>query len=225
MRYRLRWAKRGKLRFLSHHDEALVFERAARRGELPVAYSKGFTPHPKIAFGSGLPVGYGSEVELMDVGLSEPLDAGEVIERFNRGLPPGLEILAAREVPAGSVSLGATIAAADYEISRAAPWLPEGLARFMELDSYEIEKPYKGGTRTDDLRAGVLSARSDGPVTVMRCAIQPRSTRPSDVVAEIARVMHEPEPVARFQRIALLAREADGLVLLDEHHHRSKVTT
>ena len=67
------WAKRGKLRFLSHHDEALVFERSARRAGLPLAYSKGFTPHPKIAFGSGLPVGYGSEVELLDIELLDHL--------------------------------------------------------------------------------------------------------------------------------------------------------
>ena len=83
MKYRLRWGKRGKLRYVSHHDEALIFERSVRRAGLPVAYSKGFSPHPKIAFGSGLPVGFASEVELLDIQLTEPLSPEEVVQRFN----------------------------------------------------------------------------------------------------------------------------------------------
>ncbi|MBA2725436.1 MAG: DUF2344 domain-containing protein, partial [Actinobacteria bacterium] len=97
MKYRLRWAKFGKLRFVSHHDEALIFERSMRRAGLPIAYSQGFTPHPKIAFGSGLPLGYGSEVELLDVELTESLDPAELIERFNGGLPHGFAVKRARE--------------------------------------------------------------------------------------------------------------------------------
>lgn len=223
MRYRLRWAKRGKLRFLSHHDEALVFERAARRGELPVSYSRGFTPHPKIAFGSGLPVGFGSEVELLDVALEEPMPSEEIVERFNRGLPFDLRVLAVVALPDGVVSLGALIVAADYEIRCVAPWLSPGLKRFMQLESYKIEKPYKGGFRTDDLRKGVLQARLLDDGIAMRCAIKPRSIRPSDVMAAIAQLMQEPEPAARYQRVALLTRTEEDLVLLDEHHVSVKV--
>lgn len=225
MRYRLRWAKRGKLRFLSHHDEALIFERAARRGGVPIAYSKGFTPHPKIAFGSGLPVGFGSEVELLDIGLGEPLAAEEVISRFNVGLPEGLEVLSAVPLEAGAISLGALIMAGDYEITCLAPWLKPGVRRFMDLATYEISKPYKGGTRVDDLRAGVLGAGFNDEVLAMRCAIKPRSIRPSDVLSAIAALMGEPEPAARFQRVALLTRTSGGLVPLDEHHQGSKVAS
>ncbi|MFP5297523.1 MAG: TIGR03936 family radical SAM-associated protein [Actinomycetota bacterium] len=225
MRYRIRWAKRGKLRFLSHHDEALVFERAARRGGVPLDYSKGFSPHPKIAFGSGLPVGFGSEVELLDVGLTQPLATDELIARFNQGLPEGLEVLAAVPLAPGAVSLGAVIMAADYLIATDAQWLDAGVAKFMSLTSYEIEKPYKGSTRVDDLRGGVLSAEvADGRLE-MRCAIKPRSVRPSDVLSAIAVLMEEPEPAARFQRVALLTRVGEGFVLLDEHYQGSKVAS
>lgn len=216
MKYRLRWSKQGKLRFVSHHDEALIFERSARRAGLPLAYSKGFSPHPKISFGSGLPVGFASEVELLDVSLTENMEPGELIAAFNSGLPAGFEILAASELTSGSVSLGVAITAAAYEVHCEAPWLPDALQAFLSLPTYEIVRPYKGGTRRDDLRAGVLSAASSGDMTTFTCAIQPRSTRPSDVVDALAKIAGEPGPPAAYRRTALLTGPPDRLGVLDE---------
>ena len=174
MRYRLRWAKRGKLRYVSHHDEALIFERSARRAGLPLQYSKGFSAHPKIAFGSGLPVGYGSEVELLDLRLTEPLDPGTVVSRYNEGLPDGLRILGASALPPGSPSLGSLIAAADYRVTVAETWVEDRLAWFLELDTYEFSRPYKGSERTDDLRAGVIAAEPSSSGFTIRARLTPR---------------------------------------------------
>lgn len=215
MRYRLRWSKTGKLRFLSHHDEALVFERSARRAGLPLAYSKGYSPHPKIAFGSGLPVGYASSVELLDAELTEELDPAELVDSYNRGLPPGLRIEAGAALHGKPTSLGAAIVAADYQVGLEADWLSESLRRFMSLDSYEVSRPYKGGMRKDDLRVGVLSAEEIDTGLRMRCAIKPRSTRPSDVVMALAEIAGATRTNARYERIALLA-ERDGLRPIDE---------
>ena len=216
MKYRLRWAKFGKLRFVSHHDEALIFERSMRRAGLPLAYSVGFTPHPKIAFGSGLPLGYGSQVELLDTELTEDLEPQEVVDRLNGGLPTGFEILGASVRPQGQRSLGAVIEAADYEITHGAPWLAAALERFMALDTYEISRPYKGAQRIDDLRPGVLAADAATTKLRLRTAIKPRSTRPSDVLAALAGLAEVPLGAVHYQRTALLTPHDGGWAALTE---------
>src|SRR5664279_566913 len=69
-RIRLRYAKRGRLRFTSHRDFARAFERALRRAEIPMAYSAGFSPHPKISYVGAAPTGVASEAEYLEIGLS-----------------------------------------------------------------------------------------------------------------------------------------------------------
>jgi radical SAM-linked protein len=185
MRYRLLWAKRGKLRYLSHHDVATTLERSFRRASLPLSYTQGFSSHPKIAFGSGLPVGYGSEVELLDLELTEDVEPEELCCRLEDALPPGLHALAAGRLDRKGPSLGETIVAADYEVDCDAPWLSTAIARFMALDSFPFTRPYKGAARTDDLRSGVLAAGVCPGGFTLRCRIQPRSTRPADVIAAL----------------------------------------
>lgn len=216
VKYRLRWGKRGKLRFVSHHDEALIFERSVRRAGLPVAYSKGFSPHPKIAFGSGLPVGFASEVELLDIQLTEALPNEEIVSRFNSGLPAGIEILAASQLASGTASLGAAITAARYEVVCSEDWLPDALAGFMAMPSYELVRPYKGGVRRDDLRAGVLNAELESETIRFTCSIQPRSTRPSDVIAALAKITGRQTPAASYERTALLTGAPGSFEALSE---------
>lgn len=225
MRYRLRYGRQGRMRFLSAHDEAPVLERAARRGGLPLRYSEGYTPRPKISFGSGLPVGYGSDVELLDLGLTEELPPPEVVTRYNAGLPEGIVVHAAVPLPSKAISLGALIEAAAYRVSCNDPWLAEGMARFIELDSYEISKPHKGGAKTDDLRAGVFELTMDAGGFDVVCAIQPRSIRPSDVVDAAARLVGETAGRVDVIRTALLRRQGDGFVEIDEHTNELKVAS
>src|SRR5512147_1559189 len=77
-RIRLRYAKRGPMRFTSHRDFARAFERALRRARVPMAYSQGFTPHPKISYASAAPTGAASEAEYLEVGLRAPMDPAEL---------------------------------------------------------------------------------------------------------------------------------------------------
>jgi radical SAM-linked protein len=216
MKFRLRWAKRGKLRYVSHHDEALIFERSARRAGLPLQYSQGFSPHPKIAFGSGLPVGYASEVELLDVGLTEALDPDDLVGRFNEGLPAGLRILGAAPLPPGAPSLGTLIAAADHTVTTSEPWAAERLRWFLGLDGYEISRPHKDAERVDDLRAGVVRAEVTDNGFTIRTRLRPRSTRPSDVFAAMGQSAGVSHPIASFERTALLTEEESGFVPLSE---------
>src|SRR5882757_2414384 len=77
-RVRIRYAKRGRLRFTSHRDFARAFERALRRAEVPMAYSAGFTPHPKISYVGASPTGVASEAEYLEIGLSRTMDVDEL---------------------------------------------------------------------------------------------------------------------------------------------------
>ena len=85
-RIRLRYAKRGPLRFTSHRDFARAFERAVRRAGVPIAYSQGFTPHPKISYASAAPTGVASEAEYLEIGLQAVVDPVEVREALDRAL-------------------------------------------------------------------------------------------------------------------------------------------
>src|SRR5205814_6417538 len=78
-RVRIRYAKRGRLRFTSHRDFARAFERALRRAEIPMAYSAGFTPHPKISYVGASPTGVASEAEYLEIGLARELDVAQLL--------------------------------------------------------------------------------------------------------------------------------------------------
>ena len=85
-RVRLRYAKRGPLRFTSHRDFARAFERAIHRAGVPIAYSQGFTPHPKISYASAAPTGVASEAEYLEIGLQAATEPGVVRESRDAAL-------------------------------------------------------------------------------------------------------------------------------------------
>src|SRR5580765_1377538 len=90
-RVRIRYAKRGPLRFTSHRDFARAFERAIRRAGVPIAFSQGFTPHPKISYASAAPTGVASEAEYVEIGLSTAADPAAVRASLDSALSPGLD--------------------------------------------------------------------------------------------------------------------------------------
>ena len=99
----VRYAKRGKMRFASHRDVARVFERGVRRAGLPIAYSAGFTPHPKISYVGGAPTGVASEAEYLSLALTSPQDADAVRERLDAVLPDGIDVVdVTQEAPGGT---------------------------------------------------------------------------------------------------------------------------
>src|SRR5579872_1729752 len=83
----IRYAKRGRMRFASHRDIARAIERGVRKAGLPVAFSAGFSPHPKISYAGGAPTGTASEAEYLSLALTSRNEAGVVRERLNAALP------------------------------------------------------------------------------------------------------------------------------------------
>jgi radical SAM-linked protein len=189
---RVRYAKRGRLRFTSHRDFARAFERAVRRAGIPIGFSSGFTPHPKISYANASPTGAASEAEYLEIGMTRPCDADEVRQLLDGALPPGLDIVDV--VVARPGALADRLEGSEWQI--ALPGVTGEHAQsavdgFLAADEVLIERMMKKGLRTLDCRAAVLrlSARS-GETPVGPCAIldvvvrhDTPSIRPDDVLA------------------------------------------
>ena len=193
MRLRIRFAKIGRVRWTSHRDVARMWERALRRARLPVAYTEGFSPRPKLSFGLALPTGCESNAEYLDVALREPVAPGEVTSTFSSLLPVGVDVVAAQVLPEGAGSLQEEVTSCRWEID--VPQMdPDSLAaviaRVLGAEVLSVTRERKGRPVTDDLRPSVLGLSSAGPcgtgtLLVAELGTRPRGVRP----AELAQVM------------------------------------
>ena len=161
-RVRIRFSKLGKIRFTSHRDVARIWERALRRAALPVAYTEGFSPHPKLSFGLALSTGHESLGEYLDVdfdGSAEPVDVEGLPTRLDPCLPIGLDVQAAAEIEPGTTSLQQAVTSCTWRIGVNGLGLPElanRVERCLAADSLVVTRERKGQEVTDDLRPAVL---------------------------------------------------------------------
>lgn len=155
---RIRYAKRGRLRFTSHRDFGRAFERAVRRSGLPIAFSSGFNPHPKISYAGASPTGAASEAEYLEIGLTQVLDPKSAQAQLDASLPPGLDVLQVVEAPAGA--LADLLVASHWQIALPGADSTEvqtAAARFLAEPEVLVERMMKKGLRTLDARAAVIS--------------------------------------------------------------------
>ena len=103
-RLRIKYAKRGRARFTSHRDFGRAFERALRRAGVPMAYSSGFSPHPRISYANAAPTGAASEAEYLEIGLAAACDPAAVQAALDAALPPGLDIVEVVVAPPGALA-------------------------------------------------------------------------------------------------------------------------
>jgi radical SAM-linked protein len=154
----VRYAKRGKMRFASHLDVARAFERGVRRANLPIAYSTGFTPHPKISYAGGAPTGVATEAEYLSLTLTSRTEADAVRERLNAALPDGIDVIAVTEDSGGLPA--SRLTASEWQI--ALPGLPPDnvvpvVRKFLALTEAPVERLTSKGIRRMDARAAVVS--------------------------------------------------------------------
>jgi radical SAM-linked protein len=157
-RIRLRYTKRGRLRFTSHRDFQRALERALRRSAVPMAYSAGFSPHPRISFANAAPTGSASEAEYVELALSAPRDPEQLRAQLDESLPIGLDVIDAVEVrtPNFTERLEASVwelrlDGADVDEVRAA------VAAFLAEESVEVQRQTKNGIRSFDARGAVVA--------------------------------------------------------------------
>lgn len=162
-RLRVRYAKRGRLRFTSHRDISRAVERAVRRAGIPVAFSAGFSPHPKISYAGAAPTGVASEAEYLELGLTETRDPARVRTDLDAALPPGLDIVDVVEAPAGT-SLPDRLTASEWRIRLdgvAPDDAAEAVTVFMAAEEIEVERLTKKGIRRFDARSAVSACELD----------------------------------------------------------------
>ncbi|MBR6090742.1 MAG: TIGR03936 family radical SAM-associated protein, partial [Anaerolineaceae bacterium] len=120
-RIRICFEKTGAMRYTSHLDLQKVWIRALLRAKLPLAYTQGFHPTPKVAYAWPLPLGWGTEGELMDIWLDDPsgkeVEAGSFIPLVNRSMPAGLKIRSIEKLPYSDPALTIVIQSAVYRVS------------------------------------------------------------------------------------------------------------
>lgn len=191
---RIRFSKRGKVRFISHRDVARAFERAFRIEQLPLAFTEGFSPRPKVSFGLALSVGHESDAEYLDVELTEPVDTAALAERVTPALPEGMPATGAVRLAERAPALQESITEVHYRVAtidghgRPVPEEVLGVAASGALASDEltVARVRKGKESMDDIRPVLRSIEvgHDGDAAVLELTLltQPRGARPREVL-------------------------------------------
>ena len=160
MKLRVRYSRKGKIRFISHRDTARVMERAFRTQRLPIAYTEGFSPRPKISFGLALTVAHESEAEYLDLDLVTPVEISGLAEQLTAALPDGLTVDAVAPVEARSLSLQQAIVCCGWRIEVIGSPIEDvttAVAALLAAPERLLERERKGKTTIVDVRPAVLS--------------------------------------------------------------------
>jgi radical SAM-linked protein len=190
-RVRLRFSKKGKIRFTSHRDVARMWERALRRSGLPMAYSQGFVPHPLVSFGLALPTGCESNGEYLDVRLGAPgpgeTPIAELAAALTPLMPDGIDVQAAALVGAAEGSLQQEVASCDWELEVlgvSSEELRERVDNVLLAPVLTVRRQRKGREIDDDVRPAILTLSVTGPHGQVKAelATHPRGVRPADLV-------------------------------------------
>jgi radical SAM-linked protein len=190
-RLRIRYAKRGRLRFTSHRDFSRAFERAIFRARVPMAYSSGFNPHPRISYAGAAPTGSASEAEFLEIALAEVVDPAVIHAALAEALPDGLDIVEVVESPGGGLAdlLEASRWQVDFELPLEAA--RTAVEAFLGAESVTVERMTKKGLREFDCRAAVLSLTVEEGERGSRLDLVLRhgtpAVRPDDVLSGLAR--------------------------------------
>ncbi len=203
MRIRIRYTKHGKVRFTSHRDVARIFQRVLRRAGLPVAYSQGFSPRPKIAFGLALSTGHESEAEYLDIDLDperiDGLEMGDMPARLSNELPEGMAVTAAVIIDRRTASLQQAVTSCTWQIDVIdidANTVAGAVARALAAETLVVTRERKGKKVVDDLRPSVLSLDVEGLIEaeeqegsrvrlLAELATQPRALRVSELLGAL----------------------------------------
>lgn len=210
-RVRMKYRKDTEVRFLSHLDLVRTFERALRRAELPIAYSQGFHPHPKMAFGPPLTLGMTSQAEYVDMQFEQPFSQS-IIQSLNHVLPTGLHILRAKPIFGKTPSLSSIICQADYLVkldSRFSLKHIEGAIEILlQKQVIWIQRLTKGATKEVNIRPHILAMEAVSDKEDISLHLRLRTSdaghvKPYEVIGQLISLPpHEPVtvPVERIEQ-------------------------
>jgi radical SAM-linked protein len=184
MRIRITFVKQGALRYTGHLDLHKLWERAARRAELPLAYSQGFHPQPKMNMAAALPLGFSSRCEVMDMKLEQDIQLENLPTRLNNTLPSGLQVVDVEQVDERAPALQTQVLSAEYEVTLTEAVDRSELQRKLDsvIGSNSIPRERRG--KTYDLRPLLeeVSVLSDGRIFMRLLAREGATGRPEEVL-------------------------------------------
>jgi radical SAM-linked protein len=195
-RLRLIYGIAGALSYASVLDIGRLWERLLHRARMPLAYTQGFNPHPRLQFAAALAVGYTSSYEVLDLLLSELVDPEEALDTLRVQCPAGLSILQIEQVPLDAPSPQATLRQMSYQLEiqtdASAAEIQRSIAILLAQASFVYQRQRKGQTRSFDLRPLVLDIRYVGEQTGRQVVVldllfkAEGSIRPEEVISALA---------------------------------------
>ena len=200
MRLRITFTKQGALRYTGHLDLHKIIERSIRRAKLPLAYSQGYHPQPKLNLAAALPLGFSSRAEVMDIWLKE--DVADVPARLRGHVPPGLDIIDAEPVDDREPSLQSQVVSAEYQVkiteADSASGLTDKLASVLDSESI----PRIRRKKQYDLRPliEVITLTNHDELFMRLTAREGATGRPEEVLA----VLEIPLEDTRIERTRLV---------------------
>lgn len=226
MRKIIVYEKDSAIRYIGHLDLMRTVQRALRRSQLPVSFSKGFHPHVRLSFASPLSVGYIGLGELMDVPFEADVNDDEVIRSLNAVLPPAVRVISCRTVADDLPSLMSLIGGADYRADvpncADADKLRDALNRFMALDTCMAMRTTKSGTNECDIRPFVVSADvsllEDGTLRVSYRSIATEAglLKPDVLMHVLFEMAGIPEQPVWLYRTAILSAHEGRLIPMEK---------
>jgi radical SAM-linked protein len=211
MRLRIQFSKFDEMRYTSHLDLHRTWERTFRRAGLPLAYSEGFHPQPKINLASALPLGITSESELVDIWIEYNIEIPAILDQLSSSLPPGIKIISVEEVSQHLPSLQTDLVSTVYQVTIADEI--EGLDRRVEaiMNAGTLIRERRG--KKYDLRPLIVELstlrdeQNNYQVIIMKLAARANATgRPDEVLNELS---IDPATV-QMHRINLLFRDEEA---------------
>ena len=198
-RVRVRYAKRGRLRFTSHRDFARALERALRRADVPMAFSAGFNPHPKISYLGAAPTGVASEAEYFELSLMRRVAPARLRDALDEALPDGLDVIEVVDASAGALADRLQASLWRIELPGIAPAeATAAVQTFLDSEQVMVSRLLKEGRREIDARAPVISITvsgvspdaNDDDCAIMTMVVRQASpaVRPDDVLAALGQL-------------------------------------
>lgn len=211
---RITYSQTGSLKYLSHLDLMRMWERLLRRAGIPLAYSHGFTPHPKITIASPLPVGFEGLREVMDVALTSFISPEEFLAKVRPHLPHGLDIVQVEVAGSHTISLPQIVEASEYLVvlpdCRKGEELERAVEELLSKDSIPFRREKGGKVREYDLRPlikGLKLVENNEPGCVLWMLLEtsPSATaRPEDVLKVLGL-----EGFAKIKRLRIYFKEVN----------------
>ena len=203
-RVRLQFAKLGRARFLSHLELVTLFSRAIRRAEIPIRFSEGFHPLPKVVFSPALPVGIESIAEYVDLDIDGNTDILELTRKMSHQLPNWFKVLELREIPLKFPSISDSINKIEYSLSLEdlgeiflsnSKELHDRIHAFLEMEEKYMEVKRKSGVVRIDLKSWVekLKLTSDISLEMALRMREGKTVRPHDVLKAVLGLKEDEE--------------------------------